>query len=296
MNEKQTGQSLPATEGQILNTQESEILHKSANQNMGVWLRNMQGATYGLGNEIRRLAEEAHRGRRPMNILEIGEGIPMKALEIGHPKFFRNRGDYLIYGEQIGKHSCPTITTDVVSSQDWTRRLLQCGPKVINDFHFTLSDNIAPSLNVGISSFRSERPVSALLDAYTLSVQQNKPRLCIGKQTDVLAELKQKNKKYDLVFIDSNPHTTIDITQLVTVQALLRKGGLAYLPITSWSPNSVDHSDGIKKIGLYTDEDLLKLENTLLQKHPDAFVIANFPEAKTLVIKGGPVVNYDSTI
>lgn len=280
---------------------EGTIFNRSWDQNMYIWLRNMCGTDFDLGTSIRRLAEKAWLERsNTLEVLEITADIPLKTLELlGYG--FRSRGDFLIYGESSGPHKKTTVNATVISDWDWTYGLLDDGLGMSRqDMHALYSSFIKPAFeyNDNPRTYNSSDPsaMNGILRQMYKSLK-NSGRVTMLNGTDNsiinhttalerLEEVYKSRKCYHLAFID--PYATRDMFLcFMGVQKVLAVDGLAYVPINWWSPNAHFEGSGVTEKVLWNEKvDAENLEDFLVRVYPNAFSLARFPRAKTLIIKG----------
>jgi len=96
---------------------------RSRDMSLHIFLRNMTGASPGLGESIRSLAEDAASNFRIMRVLETGNGVPFKTLNF-QENSIRELGDFMIYGEESGPHPAPRVVSTVIAAQDYVEKVL----------------------------------------------------------------------------------------------------------------------------------------------------------------------------
>ncbi len=272
---------------------DQQMLTSSWNQNMYIWLRNLSGANYSMGATIRNFAELASDQRRPLRVLEITDGLPLKSLEL-RGKEFRQRGDMLIYGSK-GSHPRPDIETTVITKDDMIETLLE-GRLDVDTKHEaeTLRKFILPALDVNVG-YIDEVNVQVGRRAGLTAFQKlrEEGRIAVISREEPLHALMRlvgDGKRFDLAFVDAQ---TIEdkVSYFTLIQGLLSESGVAYVPVEWWSPKAHSHGSGVDqyrvwretRIGKRGEEDL---EDYLASEYPTAFETAAFPGAKTLIIKG----------
>ena len=268
---------------------DEEIMTRSWDQCFNIWLRNMPGEFTGVGAALRREAEKAYRRGSRLEILEVSEGLPFKALEIrGYG--IRGRGDFMLYGEH-GAHPSPEVNITTVSYHDWTKALLQNSLEISRStMHEVYTNFIMPALLYVGREYNSGNPSalsSILLPAYEDLLAAK--RIAVKETPDAIAGLRNlhlEGRHFDLAFIDP---TSSDYKNeyFLSIQKLLRPKGVAYVPVTWWVPNSIMESRGVTESVIWEEKvSGENLEDYLTRRFPSALEVLHFPGAKTLLIKG----------
>lgn len=271
-----------------------EAMSRSRDMSLYILLRNMNGGSPDLQGTIRELAEKAYLNNDSMNILEMGNGVPFKTLWF-QEGVIRQNGDMMIYGKK-GSHESPRVVSTIVSDRDYVKGITN------NEFGLDRStdrDYLYDHLEgmMGSPNYRSgHRNFDDIFKAniqtkYEKKQKEGDIRLHTG--SDLVKQLQKAyadGERFDLAFPDLVG--TVDrINTLQVIQASLKLGGHGFVPIEWWRPNSFDTSDGLREISLIKDvvridDKAVPLEEYLAEEFPEAFQIAHYPGAKTLIIKG----------
>ncbi len=273
-----------------------DAMCRSRDMSLHILLRNMNGAFPGLQNVIRETAESSFYKKESMNVLEMGSGVPFKTLWF-QEGFIRQNGDMMIYGSK-GSHEPPKVVSTIVSDQDYVLGITSSAYGLdSNTERDYLHDHLEGMF--GSPNYKSgNRRVDGLFklniaDAYHKKQKDGEIKLHIG--SNLVKELQAAyagGERFDIAFPDI-AGTTDRMNMLQVVQASLKNGGHAFIPLNWWKPNSFDTSDGLREFDLIKDVvniggDFQPLEDYLTDRFPEAYQIAHYPGAKTLILKGTP--------
>lgn len=285
----------------------------SLNMNMGVCLRNLQGATPPLGDSMRRLAYRTARRnhlfrKKPLKVLEVTLGVPFNGIELINTRSFRdNYGDYLQYyvGSRDlddvragnypgGNHDIatgfktPQVSLTVVSPRDHLQDILQGELPGVDDH---TENFVRTRMNSILEVYRNARGAGSIVTPELLAAKYRELketsmlRVIEGNVVDSLDALPER--EFDLAFCTHHMFTPDRAGLFGALQRRLNEGGVGYAPVASWSPPGPDDK-GIKEGWLIRDviESGEFLETYLSMIAPDAFEEIYFPGAKTLLLKG----------
>lgn len=280
---------------------EGTIVGRSLNQSMHLWLQKMMGAQYDLGYTIRSLAEKAFLQNRALEVIEVTFDFPLKALEIVGPGF-RNRGDFLLYGDTIRAHTQTPVRATVIADEDYPLGLFQdYFGHDLDELADLYAGFIMPALNckrrldrnTDVRSLNNElaQLYRALKRSGVYTSLDGTTESCVNGTTalDRLEELRAAGRRFDLAFVD--PLASTDrFLYFIGIQRVLSPGGYGYVPVNWWVPKGLP-GQGVDERIVWTEmvnegKGPERLEDYLARVYPDAFSIAHFPGAKTLVIKG----------
>lgn len=282
--------------------------HWSGNFSFAITHRNLQGASSGFMESLRRQALVASRENRPVRLLEVTHGLPRTAIEFIEPRGVRHHGDFLEcahdpadprshqpggWGRLI-KFETKRIEGTAVTSRDLLGEYLdgRAPAKIREYFDRDLANDLAPKAayagKVTLPAIREGR--EAAERSGRLSIRSG------GDQTDHLRKLANEGKRFDAVVCHELSWTADRINLLEAIQHVLEPGGRAFVSLGWWSPLG-GQGDGVQELTHLADVVRLPdgrevdLAEWLAGRFPEAFELARFPGAPTLIVKGtaGPV-------
>ena len=270
-----------------------EVIGAACDMHLGLLLRNMTGASPELGTAIRAAAESAALANRPLEVLESGDGPPLKTLYFQNDTI-RSRGDFMLCGPS-GPHMKPAVHSTVISSRDYVGLIMTDEQLFANESARSLESYVVDYLNqmTGYpATYKSYTAADKALiqAAYEAQQRDRKVTLIVDNPITALQDQYGMGNRYDLIFPDV-PAVADRTRYLQAIQACLLPGGRAFVPVGWWRPNSMDHRDGVSKL-IFLDDCVdtsagdVPLEDYLSSEFPEAFQIAHYPGARTLVVAG----------
>jgi hypothetical protein len=281
-------------DGQETNVEMSRlaaIIDDSADMNFDVWVRNLEGVAPSLGNVIRERAECAARQGRPLEVLQIGKGMPLAALSF-HGDKINQAGDYLHAGPH-GSHDPPKVRTTAIVGEDYVAQFLASGAAA------TLHERNAENYLTGLLS-----QVTSALTAYEPSVARQKSIVRAGYQameergdiativqgnpTVALEDLLRGEGQYDIILADLSSVGDREAC-LRAIQACLTPGGRAMIPLEWWMPNPRGRGTVRSRLVsdmVPTENGDLPLGDYLAETDPESYQVLRFPGAHTLCVTG----------
>jgi hypothetical protein len=270
------------------------IIDDSADMNFDVWVRNLEGVAPSLGNIIRERAEYAAQQGRPLEVLQIGKGMPLAALSF-HGDKINQAGDYLHEGSHgsHGSHNPPKVRSTAIVGEDYVAQFLASGAAA------TLHEQNAENYLAGLLS-----QVTGALTAYEPSVARIKSIVraeyqAMEERGDIttivqanpavaLEELLRGGGQYDIIFADLSSVGDREVC-LRAIQACLTPGGRAMIPLEWWMPKP--RGRGTVRFKLVSDmvsteNGDLPLGDYLAGTDPDSYEVLRYPGANTLCVTG----------
>lgn len=269
-----------------------EHIQNSASMNLAVWFKY----TDYIGPIVRELAEKSADGQRPFEVLEVGNGVPLKSFFFHGDMFRSTIGDHLIAGPNR-VHAQPETHCSALADHDYVNLILTSEELFADDTGNKTERHVTSLLN-RILGCPAPYPV---ITPYTPSEkadvrQAYEEAQAAGKIStythpnpiEGLRNLYGAGKRYDLIFADL-AGTADRMRYLQAVQACLSPGGYGLAPIEWWE--STSYKSGIDRATLvddtvWTPQGEVPLEEYLVAQFPEAFQIATPHETKTLLICG----------
>lgn len=293
-----------------------ESISRSRDMALYIYLRNMTGGEQDLGTAIRELAENAAADHKPMDILETGEGVAFKTLYF-QEGMIRNRGDFMVYGEKTKRHESPRVISTIISSRDYVKQILTDEIELDSDTQYDLiGDHLNGMMGYPAKFRRGDEAAKHQIETkYEQKKRDGDITLYLNENpVKALEQAYKDGKRFDLALPDLM-ETTDRMNMLQAIQATLKDGGYAFIPITWWRavvkmvPRSEIRWDADdRRLGLDKGDDLVMKDSTedavliddvvnvdgksvpfedyLAKTFPDVFQIAHFTHAKTLVVRG----------
>jgi hypothetical protein len=248
-----------------------------------------------LLDAVRNRADQAYLQKRRLEVLDLADTIPFKGLAFHHGDRI-DFGDTLIEGRF--RHPAPQIRTTFMSGEDYVARAvgsegLNLQNKYVEDATWRV---IYSAMGVRkTTSFVAER--HKVDEAYQRKKEEGET-LVVDLQPDPVAGMRNayaRGERYDFIFPEL-PATLDRMNYLQIVQALLKQGGVAVVPLAI---NYLQHSPrhyGLGKMEIFLDDQVITgdtihvpLAEHLAQQFPDAYEIINGRvSSKMLLIKGTP--------
>jgi hypothetical protein len=246
-----------------------------------VVMRNFgAGGGVGFGDAMREMAGRLARSGSPMRVLELTTGMGTTALAFTDAQHIRNSGDYMIYDG--AKHEAPRLEATVVTPRDLTRAFVNGeAPKSTSEWG---------TVNAWIANDLSPK-TPALQAGYERLKASGALKVREGDTLDVLLGLIKEHQRFDLAIYNELAWNANRMQIVQALQAAMAPGGLAFVPLTSWSPVSLMERAGVDDHVLFADVVKTKSGDVpfaqwLAEKYPSAFEVRVGSGVSALVVKG----------
>lgn len=281
-----------------------DAMNWSYNITDATMLRNIIGGSVGFGETLRRLAYRSNVQNRPFKVLEVTYGIPSIALELLNPISFRVNGDYFEYytgsrnldditaasvgtGEIHTRFETPEVQITTVSQRDHLHDLLSGKESDFDGFSHVQQRISAIFYRKG-QDYRDENKMRLIKKNYEEAQSQGHLFVHQGELVSQLKLIFNSGERYDLVIFNQLMYSDDRIRLLEASQSVISVGGLAYIPLTWWSPSfkGGTHEGTLLADVVNVEGRDLPLEEYLAQNYPNAFEVREFSNVKTLIVKG----------
>lgn len=281
----------------------SEKAAWSGNFNLNILFRNAVGARWQDLDFVEALRIRAYRAsvaNRKLRTLEITNGLPFTSTTLSYPRGARRYGDFLIHGSESGsrdgvEHPAPDVEAIVITPADMIEAVIK--DQISKSSSLDSIDR--EYLGEGLTATTARLPTREQLrqgyqeakDAGRISVRE-------GEVITLLQSMIKNGEKVDLLISHELAWTWDRIRLLQAIQKVLQPGGRAFLSLKWWSPKGEEGQgtqEYIHFADTFREADGLSIQlvNYLTTNYPQAFEIAYYPGATTLIVKG---TDYDVTL
>jgi hypothetical protein len=243
---------------------------------------------------VRNRADQAYLQKRRLEVLDLADTIPFKGLAFHLGGRF-DFGDTLIEGRF--RHPAPRIRTTFMSGEDYVAKALgREGLNLENEYLENATWKViysAMGVPTPATSFVAER--EKVDEAYQRKKEEGET-LVVDLQSDLVAGMRKayaRGERYDFIFPEL-PATLDRMNYLQMVQALLKQGGVAVVPLAINYLQQNPRHFGLGKVETFFDDRVITEDETrvplaeyLAQQFPDAYeIIDGRVSSKMLLIKG----------